>query len=61
MEIKRAGSQASTRGSSDYFTGTVRVDPLFRRPLPHASLARLSRSNPVRGRRGTRTRSDRRS
>jgi quercetin dioxygenase-like cupin family protein len=34
MEIKRAGSQASTRGSSDYFTGTVRVDPLFQAPPP---------------------------
>ena len=34
MEIKRAGSQASTRGSSDYFTGTVRVDPLFQAPAP---------------------------
>ena len=34
MEIKRAGSQASTRGSSDYFTGTVRVDPLFEAPAP---------------------------
>ena len=29
MEIKRAGSQASAKGSGDYFTGTVRVDPLF--------------------------------
>ena len=34
MEIKRAGSQASTRGSSDYFTGTVRIDPLFEAPGP---------------------------
>ena len=34
MEIKRAGSQASTRGSSEYFTGTVRVDPLFQPPAP---------------------------
>jgi quercetin dioxygenase-like cupin family protein len=34
MEIKRAGSQASTRGSSDYFTGTVRVDPLFQAAAP---------------------------
>ena len=34
MEIKRAGSQASTKGSSDYFTGTVRVDPLFQSPAP---------------------------
>jgi quercetin dioxygenase-like cupin family protein len=29
MEIKRAGSQASNKGPADYFTGTVRVDPLF--------------------------------
>jgi quercetin dioxygenase-like cupin family protein len=30
MDIKRSGSQASTRGSADYFTGTVRIDPLFK-------------------------------
>jgi quercetin dioxygenase-like cupin family protein len=29
MEITRAGSQASAKGPTDYFTGTVRVDPLF--------------------------------
>ena len=29
MEIKRAGSQASTKGPADWFTGTVRIDPLF--------------------------------
>ena len=29
MEIKRNGSQPSTRGSADWFTGSVRVDPLF--------------------------------
>src|SRR5580704_7587014 len=34
MEIRRAGSQPSTRGSSDYFTGGVRVDPLFQVPDP---------------------------
>jgi quercetin dioxygenase-like cupin family protein len=34
MEIKRAGSQASTRGPAEYFTGTVRVDPLFAAPDP---------------------------
>jgi quercetin dioxygenase-like cupin family protein len=34
MEIKRIGSQASTKGSADWFTGTVRVDPLFDRPEP---------------------------
>ena len=34
MEIKRVGSQASTKGSSDYFTGTVRIDPLVQAPAP---------------------------
>src|SRR3954453_15579039 len=34
MEIKRAGSQASAKGSGDYFTGIVRVDPLFQAPAP---------------------------
>ena len=29
MEIKRAGSVASARGPADWFTGTVRIDPLF--------------------------------
>lgn len=34
MDIKRNGSQASTRASSDWFTGTVRIDPLFSAPEP---------------------------
>jgi quercetin dioxygenase-like cupin family protein len=29
MEIKRAGSQPSGKGPADWFTGTVRIDPLF--------------------------------
>ncbi len=29
MEIKRSGSQPSTKGSAEYFTGVVRIDPLF--------------------------------
>jgi quercetin dioxygenase-like cupin family protein len=29
MQIKRSGSQASNKGPSDWFTGTVRIDPLF--------------------------------
>jgi quercetin dioxygenase-like cupin family protein len=29
MEIKRAGSQPSTKGPADYFTGAVRIDPVF--------------------------------
>ncbi len=34
MEIKRAGSQPSAKGSPEWFTGTVRVDPLFQAPDP---------------------------
>jgi len=29
MEIKRSGSQSSGKGPTEYFTGNVRVDPLF--------------------------------
>jgi quercetin dioxygenase-like cupin family protein len=29
MEIKRSGSQPSGKGRAEWFTGTVRVDPLF--------------------------------
>ena len=29
MEIKKAGSQPSAKGPADWFTGTVRIDPLF--------------------------------
>jgi quercetin dioxygenase-like cupin family protein len=34
MEIKRAGTQPSTKRPSDWFTGTVRIDPLFQAPDP---------------------------
>jgi quercetin dioxygenase-like cupin family protein len=34
MDIKRSGSQPSGKGSADYFTGAVRIDPLFQAPLP---------------------------
>lgn len=34
MDIKRIGTQASAKGSPDWFTGTVRVDPLFPAPAP---------------------------
>jgi quercetin dioxygenase-like cupin family protein len=34
MEIKRNGSQASGKGPTDWFTGTVRIDPLFQAPAP---------------------------
>lgn len=29
MEISRNGSKPSTKGPADWFTGTVRIDPLF--------------------------------
>ncbi len=34
MDIKRAGSQPSSRGPTDWFTGTVRIDPLFQASAP---------------------------
>jgi quercetin dioxygenase-like cupin family protein len=34
MDIKRVGSQPSAKGSTEYFTGTVRIDPLFQAPDP---------------------------
>src|SRR5271165_3123144 len=34
MEIKKCGSQPSAKGPADYFTGAVRVDPLFDPPEP---------------------------
>jgi quercetin dioxygenase-like cupin family protein len=34
MEIKRSGSQPSGKGPAEYFTGIVRVDPLFNPPTP---------------------------
>ena len=34
MEIKRIGSEASTKGPAEYFTGTVRIDPLFKANAP---------------------------
>jgi quercetin dioxygenase-like cupin family protein len=34
LEIKRVGTQASGKGPADWFTGTVRVDPLFQAPDP---------------------------
>jgi hypothetical protein len=34
MEIKRVGSQPSGKGPSDWFTGIVRIDPLFTAPDP---------------------------
>jgi quercetin dioxygenase-like cupin family protein len=43
MQIDRAGSKPSIRGPADWFTGTVRIDPLFDRTEPaHASAASVT-------------------
>lgn len=34
MEIRRVGSQESGTGPADWFTGSVRIDPLFQAPDP---------------------------
>lgn len=39
MEIKRAGSQPSGTGPADWFTGTVRIDPLFQALAPARAAA----------------------
>jgi quercetin dioxygenase-like cupin family protein len=34
MEIKRIGTQPSAKGPEDWFTGIVRIDPLFQTAAP---------------------------
>jgi quercetin dioxygenase-like cupin family protein len=34
MDIKRVGSSASSKGQAEYFTGVVRIDPLFPASAP---------------------------
>jgi quercetin dioxygenase-like cupin family protein len=34
MDIMRAGSRPSTKGNPEWFTGTVRIDPLFQTAAP---------------------------
>jgi quercetin dioxygenase-like cupin family protein len=34
MDINKAGSQPSTKGRAEWFTGIVRIDPLFDAPSP---------------------------
>ncbi len=43
ISISRSGSQASVKGPADRFTGTVRIDPLFKENDPlHASGGRVT-------------------
>ncbi len=39
MDITRNGSQPSAAGPAEYFTGSVRVDPLFQAPDPARAAA----------------------
>ena len=39
MEIKRCGSQPSSKRPAEYFTGTVRLDPLFQANDPARAAA----------------------
>jgi len=34
VDITRSGTQPSVTGPAEYFTGTVRIDPLFQSPNP---------------------------
>ena len=34
MDIQRAGTKPSGKGPAEWFTGTVRIDPLFSAPAP---------------------------
>ena len=39
MNITRVGSQPSTKGPEEWFTGTVRIDPLFQANAPARAMA----------------------
>lgn len=39
MNITRSGSQPSTKGPAEWFTGTVRIDPLFAAAPPSRAAA----------------------
>jgi quercetin dioxygenase-like cupin family protein len=38
MDIKRSGSQPSSKGAAEWFTGMVRIDPLFQPDDPARTL-----------------------
>ena len=39
MDINRSGSRPSGKGPAEWFTGTVRIDPLFEAPEPACARA----------------------
>jgi hypothetical protein len=46
MEIKRSGSQPSTKGPTEYFIGDVIIDPLFQVPGPARAIGASVRFEP---------------
>ena len=56
MELKRGGSQPSGKGPAEYFTGMVRIDPLFQSPDRRAFSGSASRLSRALGQHGTRIR-----
>ena len=61
MEIKRIGSQPSSKGPADWFTGTVRIDLPFKGSEPARVSGAIVTFEPGARPRGIRTRSARRS
>jgi hypothetical protein len=55
MEIKRSGSQSSGKGPAEYFTGSVRIDPLFEASDPSRTSGGLVTFDPAPGRPSTPT------
>jgi len=47
MEIKRIGSQASANGPAEWFSGTVRIDPLFQPISPSQAAAAIVTFEPA--------------
>jgi quercetin dioxygenase-like cupin family protein len=39
MDITRVGSQSSAKGPAEWFTGTVRIEPLFQASAPARAMA----------------------
>jgi hypothetical protein len=60
IDIKRNGSRPSQKGPENWFTGTVRIDPLVQAPEPARVGAGQVRSSRVPAPRGIRIRSGRR-
>ncbi len=47
MNINRSGSQSSTQGPAEYFTGKYASTRCSKQPLRHAPSASVSRSSPT--------------